>query len=82
MDKELCIYFNFVVSGRNFNLEWTTLRLLLLHHPLTHPNLRPFITFLGVALACLLMALVGLQETNRSKLGLSLTRRRKKSGQE
>ncbi|RYR71668.1 hypothetical protein Ahy_A02g005894 isoform B [Arachis hypogaea] len=28
--------------------------LLLLHHPLTHPNLRPFITFLGVALACLL----------------------------
>ncbi|RYR70690.1 hypothetical protein Ahy_A02g005015 isoform B [Arachis hypogaea] len=54
MDKELCIYFNFVVSGRNFNLEWTTLRLLLLHHPLTHPNLRPFITFLGVALACLL----------------------------
>ncbi|RYR71666.1 hypothetical protein Ahy_A02g005893 [Arachis hypogaea] len=39
---------------RNFKLEWTTLRLLLLHHPLTHPNLRPFITFLGVALACLL----------------------------
>ncbi|RYR70694.1 hypothetical protein Ahy_A02g005020 [Arachis hypogaea] len=27
---------------------------LLLHCPLTHPNLRPFITFLGVALACLL----------------------------
>ncbi|XLR12212.1 hypothetical protein S83_040150, partial [Arachis hypogaea] len=38
----------------NFKLEWTTLRVLLLHHPLTHPNLRPFITFLGVALACLL----------------------------
>ncbi|XP_020972165.1 uncharacterized protein LOC110269085 isoform X2 [Arachis ipaensis] len=39
---------------RNFKLEWTTLRLLLLHHPLTHPNLRPFITIHGVALACLL----------------------------
>ncbi|XLU82644.1 hypothetical protein S245_006064 [Arachis hypogaea] len=42
--------------------SWTTFRVTFAPCLVSHPNLRPFITFLGVALACLLMALIGFEK--------------------
>ncbi|RYR70728.1 hypothetical protein Ahy_A02g005040 isoform C [Arachis hypogaea] len=47
--------------------SWTTFRVTFAPCLVSHPNLRPFITFLGVALACLLMALIGFERRGSEK---------------
>ncbi|XLR12187.1 hypothetical protein S83_040125 [Arachis hypogaea] len=61
--------------------SWTTLRVTFAPCLVSHPNLRPFITFLGVSLACLLMALVGFGKILK-QVGVSTIWRAKEPWQE